>query len=174
MKEVWKDLPGYEGAYQVSSEGRVKSLPRKCTVTPKRNRSIRERILLPSDSTSGYLRVSIGRNNALMIHRLVSITFIPNPENKRCVNHKDCNKHNNHLSNLEWVTDSENRRHGGENGLYDNFPKGAKHHNSKLNAGAVIHIRQKTLSQNEYAELYGVGQSTISVIQMGKSWRHIA
>ena len=77
MEEIWKDVQGYEGYYQVSNLGRVKSLERKS----KLNRKIKERILAPREHTGGYLRVQLSRKD-FYIHRLVAETFIPNPENK--------------------------------------------------------------------------------------------
>ena len=117
MNEVWKDIPGYEGLYQVSNLGRVKSLER---VTARERLLIaKERILQPAER-KGYLLVAIGargERKTYSVHRLVAQAFIPNTENKRTVNHKDGNKHNNAVSNLEWNTDAENMRHAISTGL---------------------------------------------------------
>lgn len=104
--EPWKDIPGYEGHYQINQVGDVKSLK----YAPYFGRILKQRL-----SRSGYpvVELSLGRKNQkiIQIHRLVAITFIPNPKGKPCVNHKDGNRTNNHVDNLEWVTYSENNFH---------------------------------------------------------------
>lgn len=105
MKEVWKDIEGYEGLYQVSDLGRVKRV--------KTNR-----VLKGSEDSWGYLKVNLSKNNIKsqqIIHRLVAQAFIPNPDNKSQVNHIDENKTNNMVSNLEWMTAKENSNHGTRN-----------------------------------------------------------
>ena len=114
-KEIWRDVIGYEGYYQVSSEGRVKSLKRKDCL----GRTIRERILKPCDNGRGYLYISLsggtGEHKRHYIHRLVGEAFVPNPLEKEDVNHKDENPSNNHASNLEWLTHKENLNYGMRN-----------------------------------------------------------
>ena len=102
MEEIWKDIKDYEGLYQVSSFGRVKSF-------------YTNRILKGSEDSWGYLQVKLYKNGIKSnkkMHRLVAQSFIPNPENKPEVNHIDENKTNNKLSNLEWSTAKENSNHG--------------------------------------------------------------
>ncbi len=101
MEEIWRDIQGYEGLYQVSNFGRVKSL--------KTNR-----ILKGSQINSGYLEVVLCKNKIhkhLLVHRLVAQAFIENSNNKKEVNHIDGDKQNNNVINLEWVTRSENELH---------------------------------------------------------------
>lgn len=105
MKEIWKDIKGYEGKYQISNMGNVKSLAY--------HRSRKCKILIPRDA-KGYLLVNLclgGKVSYVKIHRLVAEHFIPNQQNKAYVNHKDGNKHNNVVSNLEWATPLENNLH---------------------------------------------------------------
>lgn len=112
MEEIWKDIPGYEGLYQISNKQMVKSLSRK--EFGGRNRIRGERILKPRTDRGGYLHVALSKNGEtknLSIHRLVAIAFIPNPDNKLCVNHIDGVKKNNSIDNLEWCTHSENTKH---------------------------------------------------------------
>ena len=108
--EEWRDVAGYEGLYQVSSEGRVKSLERKgCK---------RERILKPIDDGRGYLRVDLyagGKRKRFKVHRLVCQAFHDNPDNKPQVNHINEDKTDNRACNLEWSTRIENCNHGTRN-----------------------------------------------------------
>lgn len=111
--EIWKDIQGYEGIYQVSNLGRVKSLPRYIPDNPLGSRS-KELILKPdvvTNPTTKYKRVTLSKKGVtqrIFIHRLVASAFIPNPDNKPYVNHIDNNGENNQVTNLEWVTGSEN------------------------------------------------------------------
>lgn len=122
--EIWKDIVGFEGIYQVSNLGRVKSLER--TIRNKGTKSgfyhISEKILSPRKNINrhGYYEISLkqnGKEKRFKLHRLVAIAFIPNPNNLPQVNHKDGNKDNNTVNNLEWCTDKENKKHAWENNL---------------------------------------------------------
>lgn len=115
MKEIeeWKDVPGYLGYYQISNLGRVKSLNRTIVYSPSkfypngRVRVLKEKILTPSVDKKGYEFAQLfinGNYRSKKIHRLVAEVFIPNPNNLEQVNHKDENKKNNKVSNLEWCT----------------------------------------------------------------------
>ena len=117
MEEEWKDIEGYEGYYQVSNFGRVKSLDRYVKDT-KRNcfNFVKGRIMSPSSADKKhYMQVGLSKNNKVihyLIHRLVAQAFIPNPNNLPQVNHKDENKENNRADNLEWCTAEYNTNYG--------------------------------------------------------------
>lgn len=116
MTEIWRDIEGFEGKYQVSNQGRVKSLPRKVQFG-HRNRIVHEKILKYCDNGKGYQYVSLGRGveNRRYVHRLVTEAFIPNPDNLPEVNHKDCNPRNCNENNLEWCDRKYNLSYGDHN-----------------------------------------------------------
>lgn len=115
MIEIWKDIKGYEGYYQVSNMGRVRSLDR---IVGKKRRLYKGRVIMERTHDNGYKFVRLNKDNRFyqpLIHRLVAKAFIPNPENKPTVNHIDENKKNNCVDNLEWATYKENCIHGTRN-----------------------------------------------------------
>lgn len=119
-QEIWKDIEGCEGRYQISNIGRVKSLDRDVLCGMGRIRHFDERILKPQNTTDGYFGVNIkinGKYRLRKIHIFVARAFIPNPQNLPQVNHKDGNKRNNNVANLEWVTPHENILHSWRLGL---------------------------------------------------------
>lgn len=122
--EIWKDVIGYIGLYQVSNKGNVKSLD---MVLPynrygKQTQRIRKgKILTLTKVKNGYLRVIMsnnGKHKLNLVHRLVAQAFIPNPNNYKEVNHINCDKTNNCVENLEWCSSSYNKIHGFQNKLY--------------------------------------------------------
>jgi len=177
-KEIWKDIIGFEGYYQISTLGNVRSLDR--VVTHKRgSRTVRKQNMTPCASTFGYtffcLRInSIPKN--FKTHRLIAQAFIPNPENKPQVNHINGIKNDNRIENLEWCTNSENQIHAYSLGL-NIAAKGINKFNSKLTDQIVLEAKQKHINENisfaKLAKEYNVSKSAIRHIRSGNSWRHL-
>lgn len=121
--EIWRDIPEYEGLYQVSNKGRVRGLKRKL-------------ILKQSSLTGGYMYVWLCKNNERKIkrvHRLVASAFIPNPNHKATVNHIDKNRTNNSVDNLEWNTYSENQKHAYTQGRNFNIDNAHRANSKAIN-----------------------------------------
>ena len=165
--ENWKKIEGYPN-YSVSDLGRVRNDKTGMILKPS----------LVGRPGRKYLSVVIsnkGKIKHFYLHRLVILSFIPNAENLPQVNHKDGNKLNNNLDNLEWCDNSHNVRHALKNGLIQPI-KGENHHKSKVTEQEVLEIRRlrsEGWGQNKLAEKFGVSQFTISVIEHKKSWKHL-
>lgn len=135
MEEIWKDVPGYEGLYQVSNMGRVKSLERtrEMNLPDHTTAPVNERIRKFGKSL-GYQNVTLskdGINKHFRVHKLVAMTFIPNPRLCTQINHKNGDKHDNRVENLEWCTPKENICHARETGLIKTTPSFKGHHHTK-------------------------------------------
>lgn len=146
MTEIWEDIPGYEGLYQVSNHGRVKCLPKVWFSGMGNNikRSLPERIKGVRSTGNGYNQTTLHKDGVAInytIHRLVAQSFIPNPDNKPQINHKDGNKKNNHVSNLEWCTSAENVNHSWDMGLSKVYP-GFGQNNGGANNGNAKKVIQ--------------------------------
>lgn len=124
--EIWKDVEGYEEYYEVSNFGEVKSKDR-WRDNGRGGYLQKSKVMTKSPTSTGYFKIGFVKNKIrkeFKIHRLVAIAFIPNPKNKPFINHIDGNPLNNHVSNLEWCTPSENVQHSYETGLREtNFHK---------------------------------------------------
>ena len=120
-KEIWKDIPEYKGLYQVSSKGRIKSIPHSVKANKDGGiRTVGEHIIKTYVGWHGYVWVTLcknGKSKTHSVHRLVAMVFIPNSDKKLQVNHIDGNKENNLVENLEWCTNSGNQLHAVRNGL---------------------------------------------------------
>lgn len=158
MIEIWKDVPNYEQYFMVSDLGNVWS---------KRT----DKILKPTINKQGYATIATiiggknGKYKTIRIHRMVAMAFLDNPMNKPVVNHKDGNKRNNNLNNLEWCTSSENAKHSFSIGLSKVF-HGSNSKLAKLNGFQVDEIREnyKKLKEKhcDIAKKYNVSTTTIT------------
>ncbi len=180
MKEIWK--PIYEGRYEVSSHGRVRSLSREIIPQGASKRGYRKlvgRVLIPQKHTQGYLFVvtypTPGERKARLVHQLVAEAFLVKPTimGRLEVRHLDGVKTNNRLGNIAWGSTRDNkedmRRHG-------TLPFGSKCSFSKLNEMDVRDIKRRVRNgevQMRIAEEYGVHFATISAIHKGKNWKHV-
>lgn len=168
--EIWKNYGNTN--YQFSNTGKVKST--------KKNK-----ILKPQSNGNGYEIIRIWREGLgegrrfeqVYIHRIVASLFIENPQNKKYVNHKDFNKKNNNVSNLEWVTAKENTQHAFLNGVLKSPPtrQGEDHPTSKLTALQVQSARYlyPDFTIKEISIILGVSWCTISHIVKNKTWKNI-
>lgn len=122
--EKWQEIEGYEGYYEISNLGRIKSLEQTKENSLGFKFYRKEQILKQQINHKGYCVATLnkeGKRKTLFVHRLVALAFIKNLENKPQVNHIDCNKNNNKVENLEWVTGSENCKHAYDNNLNINL-----------------------------------------------------
>ncbi|MGB5637215.1 MAG: NUMOD4 domain-containing protein [Waterburya sp.] len=181
--EVFVDIRGYEGYYQVSNYGNVKSLDRVIKEKTGKTQTLKSRILKPRTNPSGYYYVGLRKNGTratFAIHQLLAQAFIPNPNNKKTVNHIDGNKLNNSVSNLEWTTYSENLEHAYKTGLRRAVKPSevaSKNYKRKLAEQQVREIKLliavKSLTLKQIANQYNVGRSTVGSIKSGRNWSYI-
>ena len=154
--EIWKPVVGFEGLYEVSNMGRVKSIPRKNT---------KGGLLKQYVDRYGYFKDVLYERNKphyFTVHRLVAVAFIDNPENKTTVDHIDCNRKNNHVENLRWTTAKENLEHSHKLGR------------QVINATPIVATSPggeiiRFSSQREAARQTGIKQYTISRLLQGKN-----
>lgn len=162
--EIWKDIEGYEGFYQINCNGHVKSLRTGKTLKP--------------GTINGYYSITLCVNflhKSFLVHRLIAKSFIPNPDNKPCINHKDGNRKNNALDNLEWCTQLENVRHAFRNGLV-NTSAGEKHYRSRLKKEDVLDIIRLVNAggkKSKIAKQYNITNPAISRIIGGYVWKNV-
>lgn len=178
-EEIWKAIEGFEGLYEVSNLGRVRSLDRTYPNNYRPHKGIIKKFALCGGRghnkypTVGLQRVNPKFKTGALVHRLVAKAFIPNPDNKPEVNHIDGNKLNNHVDNLEWCTRKENVQHSSDNGL---LRCDGVHFNAKLNVANVVQIKKELANGTRkcaIAKKYNVEVGTVYAISYNKSWRHV-
>jgi len=178
--EIWRDVPGYEGSYQISSWGRVKSLPRRLRANTGYY-TTKERIFKKYNNR-GYEEIKLYNGDDTFkncqVHRLVAFAFIPNPNNYPHINHIDGNPRNSRVENLEWCTNSMNTKHAYDTGLKDpkNY-KGEGNCNAKLTEEQVKLIRYKhevkNMSVVELTNEYNISYGAIYAIVKRNNWKHV-
>lgn len=157
MEEVWKPVPGYEGLYEVSDQGRVKNA--------------QGRILALCNVSGGYKAVSLGKNNSKTIHRLVAAAFIGPPAiDKYLVLHCDGNRANNCVKNLRYGSPYDN---ASDAILHGTQVKGERQHAAKLTADDVLRIRASNAPHHTLAAELNVTKQCVNLILRRKNWRHV-
>ena len=168
LVEEWRDIEGYEGLYQVSNLGKIKSFHYGTS-----------RINKIQLTKKGYAYTHLyknGKSKRYFVHVLVAKAFIPNPKNKPQVNHIDANKSNNRVENLEWVTPEENMQHAYEKGL---VKIGSEHHCSQLTEDQVRYIRKNYTPYDEefgrdaLAKKFGVRKKVVYNVAHNITYKHV-
>lgn len=160
-----KKIPGHEN-YSITEDGRVWT------------HRLRSGWMRPTIDRVGYVRFNLddgtGKKKGMYAHRLVALAYIPNPDRKPYVNHKDHNKANNSIDNLEWCTHAENIQYDWSSGRRKPANHGETNGNSKVTLSQVLRMRdmwRNGAQQIELSELFGISQPTVSQIVLGKTWR---
>lgn len=173
--EIWLPLFKFEDTHEISNMGNVRSIKRQIKGKNNVIKNKPSKILIKTKNKNGYLDVRIN-GKVKIVHRLVALTFIPNPENKPQVNHINGIKTDNQIENLEWCTNSENQLHAYKLGLNKN-PIGELNGNCTLSAEQVREIidlyKNKIYTQKELGAIYNVSQGQISYICRGSGWNNI-
>ena len=170
--EIFKDIKGYEGSYQISNLGRIKSLSRLVDNHSGFKKNLKEKMLKTHISKTGYFVVDLKKENirkTFKVHRLIAIHFINKIEGKKYINHIDGNKLNNNISNLEWCTIKENNNHAKLNKLKND----CGHNNSRAcfteNQSELIRNSEKSIKDLSF--FYNVNFSTIYRIKKGITYK---
>jgi hypothetical protein len=177
--KIWKPVKGFEEYYEVSEDGEIRTIERYITL-PTHKYLKKQKILTQFVDGRGYMHVKLydgkGKPKSTTTHRVVAMTFLENPENLPEINHKDANKLNNCLSNLEWISRGDNIKHAYKYRDPKTY-KGSGNKNSKLIEEQVISIRKEhevnKTSYKQLAEKYNVGITLIGYIIRRKVWKHV-
>lgn len=177
-EEIWKDIPRFEGWYQVSNTGVVRSLDRYIVD----GRLIKGKILNQYSDRQNYKKVALcrsGKHYKNFVHRLVAEAFVPNPNNLPVINHIDENPENNYADNLEWCSVKYNVNYGDRAKKYAEKTQGELHYMHKLTEDNVRQIKSeykrgvKGCGMEYLGKKYGVHRMTIKAILIGQTWKHI-
>jgi hypothetical protein len=173
MIEEWRPVSGFDGFYEVSNRGAVRSLDRTVSRSDGRKRRAIGRPLKQSLNAAGYPVVTVcdnPRHITIRVHRLVAAAFLPNPHGLPMVNHIDSNPKNNAVENLEWCDALHNMQHAARAGR---VRRGENHSSCKLSEEIVRQIRQSPLNHEACAKIFGVTPGMIGHIRSRRSWTHI-
>lgn len=176
--EIWKDIPGFEEYYEASYSGQIRSKPRLSYNGRTFGQRV-ERIKKWNKVKGGYYQTPLCTPDVkkpFYVHRLVASAWIPNPDNKPFINHKDGDKGNNSVPNLEWCTRSENVLHAYRTGLMSN--QGIKHPQAKLTEQDVLNIRERYAKGESSYKIFNSGDydmsyTNIKDIIAKRTWSHI-
>jgi hypothetical protein len=192
--ENWIDAKGFEGYYEVSNTGHVRRKKSETVYKDGRIAHFSETSLKETENKKGYLRVYLSvksKKYTKSVHRIVAESFIDNPDHKLTVNHKDLNKKNNNVLNLEWATNKENMKHAFNNGVYkerdkttiknlgkySSGSKGVDNSSSKLIDSDILMIRHlyshHGISITELSKQFFVSKGNIDFIVKNKTWKHL-
>jgi DNA-binding transcriptional regulator YiaG len=185
LAEIWKDIPGYEGLYQASSLGRIRSLDRYVEAKSKKGlwyKRLRKGKVLKTDKKigkSGYEGCTLNKVS-INVHRAVALAFLGNPPYLAQVNHINGNKRDNRAVNLEYCSSKENIHHAMKLGLFDEMKKrmsdksrGEGNPKAKLTENQVRAIRQATSTAAEAAKVFGVSKNTVHQIRQKRTWKDV-
>lgn len=178
--EVWKDVVGYEGLYQISDTGKIKSIQRRYG---NYNGMRRERIMKQRPDSRNYINITLcknGKHKSHWVHRLVAQAFIPNLDNKHCINHIDNNPSNNSIENLEWCTHKENSQHSAIQGRINRGEKNGSVKLKEIDIRFIRHLRQDfNLTHKQITECLFLSQGikmdrkSIGDIINNIIWKHV-
>lgn len=169
MKEIWKPIKGYEGLYEVSNKGRVKTLDKFFDWVDDIKIFHKGRIIKKCNDSDGYEIIGLTKNKirkTAKVHRLVAQAFISNSKKKPHINHVDNNRKNNNVSNLEWVTPSENSAH------MKNQKRARNQHFGKINTKMRADIRTyyyKICNKAEVARVFKISEGAVRLILKEKN-----
>lgn len=177
----FRPIPGFEGHYEVNEVGDIRSVERMIQRRGAPPMFVSGKMLRPFDG-DGYLFVKLNRPGrtakTFAVHRAVALAFLGKPIGRNCVNHLDGNKQNNHPSNLEWTTQSQNMKHAWANGLCRGVKKelGDRHHAAKLTNDQVVEARRRYGAGERakaLAEEYGLTRTAMHSMLTGKTWGYL-
>lgn len=173
--EIWLPIEGYEGVYNISNFSRIKSLFRESGKPLKGNgkRFWKEKILKHQKGANyPVIRLTkLGIQSNHIIHILLATAFIQNPNNLPVLNHKNGDKYDLTLDNLEWTTSKENTAHAFRTGLMSH--KGIKNANCKFSEDVILEIFNSDLPYKEISEKFGIARNSVSQIKNGGRWSHL-
>lgn len=171
--EIWSDINGYEGMYQVSNKGRIRGLDRIIVQRDGKKQNIRGKIIAIGIKNNGYYMGQICSNGKMVnftVHRLMALAFIPKVDGKDFVNHIDGNRANNDINNLEWVSRSENCRHGFERAIKENRKYNNQQRFTKEDIIKIRTMQKSKITMVQIAKEFNTKSGTIGDIVHRKIW----
>lgn len=173
--EDWRPVVGFELQYEVSNAGRVRRLARELIRANGKRYRVAEKLLAQVAHPRGYrmvgFKVAPKTNRVFLVHRIVAQAFIPNPDGLPDVNHKDLDKTNNVVGNLEWVTERGNQRHAASHGRFHGRTNvNARFKLTPVDVDNILIWLDAGARQDVIAEQFGISQSMVSMIKTKRAW----